>query len=286
MRVLFVLALVAAAFAFSPMRPALADTLTDHGKTAIFQNVYVPANETVDGDLNVIFGNAEVAGHVRGDVNAIFGRCTIDPGAVVDGQEHCIMSGTSSMQAYMPWAPWAFHSRAFHTFARQDRELTWKLGSSAIVLLMFLIFPLRMRMALDTVERHPGLAAAVGIIAAIAVIPLAALLLLSIIGIPLIVLELAGLLAGTWLGTGAVALLVGRRLAELVWPTTTPSPLWALILGLVVVSAAETVPIVGWAVTALVCLVGLGAAILAFMGPPWVERVRRATIGGPPMRSA
>ena len=56
---------------------------------------------------------------------------------------------------------------------------------------------------------------------------------------------------GVWLGTGAIALLIGRRLSELVMPSKTPSPLWALILGLVVVSAAETVPVVPGLVAAV-----------------------------------
>ena len=140
-----------------------------------------------------------------------------------------------------------------------------------------------MRLALDRVERHPGLAAFVGIAAVVAVIPVAILLAITIVGIPLIVLELAALFVGIWLGTGAIALLVGRRLSELVWPATTPSPLWALILGLVVISAAETVPYIGWAVTALVWLMGLGASILAFVGTSPIAAMRRAGIGGPPM---
>jgi membrane-bound ClpP family serine protease len=96
------------------------------------------------------------------------------------------------------------------------------------VLLVFLLFPLRMRLALDRVERHPGLAAFVGIAAAIAVLPVAILLAISIVGIPLIVLEFAAVFVGIWLGTGAIALLVGRRLTEQMLPSTTPSPLYAL----------------------------------------------------------
>ena len=60
----------------------------------------------------------------------------------------------------------------------------------------------------------------------------------------------------------------------------------ALLCGvaLIHVSAAETVPYIGWAVTALVWLVGLGASILAFLGPaPLTTVMRRAGIGGPPM---
>jgi hypothetical protein len=60
-------------------------------------------------------------------------------------------------------------------------------------------------------------------------------------------------------------MLIGRRLYELLRPHATPSPLGALALGLVVITAAETLPVVGWAVWALVILVGLGSALLAFV---------------------
>ena len=274
------LILFAVFVALAAVQPAAVQAaMGDHGKTVLFGNLYVRPNEVVDGDVNVVFGNAEIAGHVRGDVNTIFGRCVKDDGAVIDGQEHCITSDAA--QAFLPWV----NGPAFMSFADQDKRLLLRLGSSAIVLLVFLLFPLRMRLAHDRVEHHPGLAAAVGVCAAIAAIPVAVVLLVSIVGIPLIVLEIAALLGGVWLGTGAVALVVGRRLSELVLPNVTPSPLWALVLGLVVVSAAETVPFVGWAVTGLVWVVGLGGAILACLPTGFVERVR-ATIGGPPMRSA
>ena len=251
----------------------------DHGKTVIFGNVYVRPGEVVDGDVNVIFGNAEIAGHVRGDVNTLFGRCLKDDGAAIDGAEHCLTSDVA--QAFLPWV----NGPAFMSFAAQDKRLLLRLGSSAIVLLVFLLFPMRMRLAHDRIERHPGLAAIVGACAAIAAVPLAIVLLVSIVGIPLIALEAAALLGGVWLGTGAVALVVGRRLSELAVPSMTASPLWALVLGLVVVSAAETVPFVGWAVTALVWILGLGASVLACIQAPFIERMRRV-IGGPPMRSA
>jgi hypothetical protein len=268
-----------AAFAFAAQPAAVQAAMGDHGKTVLFGNLFVRPDETINGDVNVVFGNAEIAGHVRGDVNTIFGRCIKDEGALIDGEEHCITSDAA--QAFLPW----MNGPRFMSFADQDRRLLLRLGSSAIVLLVFLLFPLRMRLAHDRVEQHPGLAAIVGVGAAVAAVPLAVVLLISIVGIPLIALEVAALLGGVWLGTGAIALVVGRRLSELLMPAVTPSPLWALVLGLVVVSAAETVPFVGWAVTAMVWIVGLGTAILAFVGAGFVDRAR-AIIGGPPMRSA
>lgn len=268
-----------AALALAAIQPRLAAAnILDHGKTVFFHNVTIGSDEVVDGDLNVVFGDARVYGHVRGDVNTLFGRCMIEDGAQIDGQANCVASDAA--EAMMPWVQ---NSAAFESFARHDRNLMMRFGASAIVLLVFLLFPVRMRLALDRVERHPGFSAFVGIAAVVSLIPVAVLLAITIVGIPLIVLEFAGVFVGIWLGTGAIALLVGKRLAELVMPSITPSPLWALILGLVVVTAAETVPYVGWAVTALVWLVGLGASILAFFGTGPIEAMRRATIGGPPM---
>jgi hypothetical protein len=275
-RLLAGLALAILAFAAMP-RVASADIL-DHGKTVFFHNVTIGSDETVDGDLTVVFGDARVAGHVQGDVNTIFGKCIIEDGAQIDGHANCITDdGARAL------APWFVNSAAFDAFRNQDKHLLVRFGASAIVLLVFLLFPVRMRIAHDRLERHPGLAALVGAIAVLAIVPVAIILAITIVGIPLIVLEFAAVFVGIWLGTGAVALLVGRRLTELIMPSHTPSPLWALILGLVIVSAAETVPYIGWAVTALVWLVGLGASILAFLGSAPIAAIRRVGIGGPPM---
>ncbi len=273
--------------AFAPL-PAFAHA-HDGSVTKFFSDAVVDPDETIDGDLNVVFGNATIAGHVTGNVNVIGGSCSVLDTGTVDGDEHCVWNDAGSALT-----PLVAASSGFDGFARSDRRLFVKLASSAIVVLMFLLFPMRMRLALDRVERHPGLAAAVGVATFIAVVPVAILLILSLIGIPLIMLEVAALFAGVWLGTGAVALLVGRRLCELVLPQVTPSPLIALVLGLVVVSAAEIVPIVGWAVTALVWLVGIGAAVLAFVrsagsGPPFAFSSPiggRPPIGGPPMKTS
>jgi len=220
LRLLAGLALAILAFAAMP-RVASADIL-DHGKTVFFHNVTIGSDETVDGDLTVVFGDARVAGHVQGDVNTIFGKCIIEDGAQIDGHANCITDdGARAL------APWFVNSAAFDAFRNQDKHLLVRFGASAIVLLVFLLFPVRMRIAHDRLERHPGLAALVGAIAVLAIVPVAIILAITIVGIPLIVLEFAAVFVGIWLGTGAVALLVGRRLTELIMPSHTPSPLWA-----------------------------------------------------------
>jgi len=277
--------------------PASAHGFFSHGRTVFFHDVYIAPGEVVDGDLNVLFGNATIAGTVRGDLNVVGGTYTTLDGAEIDGEVHS--ATTSSLNAIAPW----LSSSGIDTFGgfghyvplvRHARShLWWSIASAVIVLMVFLLFPLRVRLALERVELHPGLSAVVGAIAFVAFVPIAILLVLSIIGIPVVILEFAAVFVGVWIGTGAISLLVGRRLYELISPNRTPSPLMALILGLVVVGAAETVPVAGWVVMALVWLVGLGATILAFAR----EGLMRATyvrmpygggnnpppMGGPPM---
>ncbi len=280
-RLLIALVFAAVTVAFAA-GPASARNL-DHGGTVFFHNYTVEQGQVIDGNLTVIFGSVENAGRITGDVNTIGGNYTEDPGAELDGQWH--MLGPDSLASIAPWV-------AVPGFARvhdSDHRLFVKLGSSIVVVLVFLLFPVRMRLALDRVERHPGIAAAVGTVAFVSVVPIAVMLLLSIVGIPLIAIEVAALFGGVWLGQGAVALLVGRRLYEAMLPTRTPSPLGALVLGLVVVSAAEILPLVGWAVTAIIWVVGLGCAILAFVRDTsfrgWTPNAR-SPIGGPPMRGS
>jgi hypothetical protein len=171
--------------------------------------------------------------------------------------------------------------------------MTWRIAWGIVVLVLFLIFPVRTRMALDRLEQHPGLATATGLMGWVAVIPVMVLLAVTIVLIPLIPVELAALIAGVFIGKAALALLIGRRFYELLQPRATPTPLIALILGLVLLTAAEMVPVVGILVTLLVGLVGLGAVLLTFInasgagpfGGPFQGNATaaRPPIGGPPM---
>jgi hypothetical protein len=252
-----------------------------HGRTVLFHDVTIGPGDVVNGDLNVIFGSATIAGTVHGDLNVVGGTYQIMPGAEVDGEVHNAAGDT--LAAMAPWGA-TTNGWGWHPFARQRHAMWVHLTSSIVVLFVFLLFPLRVRLALERVETHPGLSAAVGVIASVAIIPIAILLFLSIIGIPLVFLEIAGVFVAICIGTGAISLLVGRRLYELISPNTTPAPLAALILGLIVVSAAEIVPLVGWAVTALIWMVGLGATILAFGREAYMRTLyARPPFGGPPI---
>jgi hypothetical protein len=278
-RIALMLSLLAIAVV-ATLAPASAHTESiTHGGT-YFGTVRVDSDQVVDGDITVFGGDAVIDGRVNGDVTTYGGSVENEPGSVITGE---INEFGGSLTSWVPWLP------GTHSVAQENRKLVMRLAYSIIVVLAFLIFPVRVRAALDRVEQHPGLSAAVGVLALVAVIPIAVLLFISLVGWPLIPVEIVAIFAGILIGQAALGLLIGRRLYELIRPHSTPSPLGALILGLVVISAAEVLPIIGHLVTALVWLVGLGAAILAFfrdtafMGPAAAHAGARPPIGGPPM---
>ena len=247
----------------------------NHGLTVWFNDeVTLGDGDEVRGDLDIVFGDVTCSSGavIDGSVRTYFGNFNQLDGCRVDGRVISAFDGSWSVAPFVP------HGSTVDMLS-ENRRVFRSLAWNVVVLFIFLLFPLRVRVALDRVEQRPGLSAVAGVIALIAVLPIFVMLLLSVIGIPLIVLEIAAVLAGIWIGYAAVAMLIGRRLHELVRPHATPSPLAALIFGLIVVSAAQMLPVVGWAVSALVLVVGLGAAILGFFR----ETHFHGEISGPPM---
>lgn len=255
-----------------------------HGGTH-FGSVVVEPGQIVKGDLTVIGGDATIAGVVDGDVDVIGGNIYERPGAMITGQANAIGGDVTS--DVVPWSPGTDVSASSGDF-----RLLWKIASAVVALLFFLVFPVRTRIALDRLERHPGLSTAVGLLGWVAVVPLAVLLFCTILLIPFIAVEAVAVVGAVFLGKAALALLVGRRLCELVKPQVTPAPIVALLAGLVLITAAELVPFLGAVVTVFVYLIGLGAAILAFSGDTFVRQDLTSLTGsqppvsGPPMPAA
>lgn len=284
-----------AALVLSGMQSASARAQSlDHGGT-YFGDVTVDSNEVVDGDLTVIAGDATIDGTVRGDLTVIMGNATISGtvgdvdvvGGTVFQRPGAAIGGISALDGGMarsviPWTP------PPNDFFFGDSRVLWSLVWDVVALLVFLIFPVRVRAALGRLEEHPGLCSVIGLIGWLAVIPIGVLLFCLVLTWPLIPVEFIALVAGVFIGKAALSLLVGRRLYELLNPRSTPSPLGALILGLALITAAELVPIIGHLVTGLVWIVGVGAAILTLFNDRTLgtTTIARPTISGPPMTTA
>ncbi|HVA29068.1 MAG TPA: hypothetical protein VNF68_12875 [Candidatus Baltobacteraceae bacterium] len=275
------LALVVATFAIAfalTSSVARADVRSVYHGGTYWGSVRVEPGQVVDGDLDVILGNVENDGQINGDVNVVGGN--INNNGTITGQTHVL--GGEVVDTIVPWAPFA---RSNATSMVDDR-LWWRITWDVVVLVVFLIFPVRTRMALGRLEAHPGLATAAGLFGWVAALPIMFLLAVTIVLIPLIPVEAVLLAAAVFVGHAALALLIGKRFYELLQPTATPTPLVALVLGIVLLTAAELVPVVGILVTLLVGLIGVGAVILTFVAQPTTALGAPPTgppISGPPM---
>ena len=121
-------------------------------------SIVVEPGQVVDGDLNVLFGDATIEGTVNGDVNVVGGSVIERPGGTVSGHVNTI--GGPVVQSIVPWAPSDTVANAVH----QDWRIMWRIAWDIVVVVFFLIFPLRTRIALDRLEQHPALAGAVGLV--------------------------------------------------------------------------------------------------------------------------
>ncbi len=269
---------VAVTFATTGLAQAAPQSIYHGG--SYFGSVIVEPNQVVDGDLNVVGGDATIEGTVNGDVNVVGGTIDVRDNGRIEGQTHQVAGALA--QTIVPWAD---NDNAIQRYG-PDHRMWWRVAWDVVILLFFLIFPLRTRMAVGRLEQHPAMATGAGLFGWVAVIPLAVLLAITVVLIPLIFVEFVLLAGSVFIGTAALALLVGRRFYELLSPNATPTPLVALILGLTLLTAAQLVPIVGVLVTLLTALVGLGAVLLTFVPEPAVPSgpvPPRPTIGGPPM---
>ena len=280
-RSLLLTLLVAALGVLGASHAALAKAQAIYHGGTYWGSVIVAHNQVVDGDLNVMLGNATIEGTVDGNVNVLGGYVEERNGGVITGQTH--QFGGDIVQSIVPWAP----ENEGNTFFVPDSHLWWRITWNVVILVFFLIFPLRTRMAVDRLERYPAISAVFGLLGWVAIPITGFLMFCTIVLWPLIPVELILAAAATFIGISALALLIGRRFYELVQPNGTPSPLVALVLGLVLLTAAEMVPVVGMFVTGLAALVGFGAVILTVIsgaqaGGPTIP-TPRAPIGGPPM---
>lgn len=153
--------------------------------------------------------------------------------------------------------------REFGQAAGTFFSLAWLTGSALVGLAMLRLFPRFVARYLDALERSVAASFGVGLVALVATLPLAVLLGITIVGLPA-----AAVLAGSWvvgLFTGwlLLAVAVGGVLIGLARRGAPRQLTWSFLVGLVVLYLATRIPFVGPLVSGLGMTVGLGALVIA-----------------------
>lgn len=159
----------------------------------------------------------------------------------------------------------------------------------ALAALTFSLFPGHVRNTGQILSARPGSAVGWGLLAVLLAVPLALLLAITLIGIPLIVVEMLALALAGILGYTAISQLVGEKVAGAA-SAGPVNPLGAIALGVLILGAISMIPLVGFLLMLLLFVLAVGASLATRFGtlPPHPAEPAgpAAGTGAGPLRNA
>ena len=139
------------------------------------------------------------------------------------------------------------------------------LGLLILSILVVLLIPRPIRIIADAAERRPYRSTFWGLVGLILVVPLAFLLIISVIGVVLVPLEFSIAIAGGLIGFIAVSSIVGKRFFVILRKpeqTYMRETIW----GITFLWFVGWIPYVGWLLKVLALVLGLGAVLITRFG--------------------
>ncbi|MEG3435663.1 hypothetical protein V0288_00900 [Pannus brasiliensis CCIBt3594] len=270
--------------------------INDRDLVRIGGDVIVPAGKVVDnaraigGDVSI-----EKGARVRETAIAIGGDVILGEKARVDGDAYSIGgdivrgAGASiggASRVFTEQGRWDMHGSRqrgmdgflFHYLLGLASHLLIVLVSGIVGVLLLRWRPRFLLDLADTVRQYPIESILAGLGGIVAVIMLAILLAISLIGIPLLPLLGLSFIGVMLLGTLGVALWIGER----AWTKPDSTIVRQFLVGLLILALIGLVPGAGGLVLSAVNLVGFGAVIIWALNrqrPP-IDRVDRGSIEG------
>jgi hypothetical protein len=254
--------------------------------------VTIPDNQKVNGDVVAVGGSADISGYVTGNVVAVGGSVRARSGSWIDGDAVAVGGGVEKDEdahiggqtvTAVPGIGWNLDWVKLLRVRGPESFFTGLLVWAFISLLAVLLFRNRLEVMADALPLHPGRAAGYGLLgfavtpaalltalaAEVFVIVVLAITIIGILAIPAVLLAMVAMVlapgALLLIGMAGVFLSLGRALAaQLGRPDT--SPIWATLIGVLVVSVAGLIPWIGALVWVTVVIFGFGLALMTGIG--------------------
>ena len=268
---------------------ATIDGHVDRDVVVVFGSVQIASTGSINGSLSVIGGNASVApgGEVRRDVVVVAGELDAPPGFSSGGQQIVIGSGVlgGRLERLVPWI-----TRGLFWGRPIVPDLPWVWGIVFIFFLVYLalnlVFHGPVRACAHTLAEKPLTAFLVGLLVLLLTGPVCFLLALSVVGLAVVPLVICALFIGGMLGKVAVTRWIGMSVVREDSDESRLQSIRSFVIGFAVICIAYMVPVLGFATVALVAVLGLGSATLAFLAgyrrenplPPPRARVEPAPV--------
>jgi cytoskeletal protein CcmA (bactofilin family) len=270
----------------------------EHVDSAVVYGGNLAVRGVVEDDAVVFGGNLEINGHVAGEAHAFGGNVVLGPNAVVEGdvsafggnvikQDGAVVEG--SLKSFgdanigrmvageikenlrdRKKQPKAEHDEE----KAQEKEERRRGSGFATFLVWFamlfgtgflgqLFFPTRMKQLGAEIRADPVRSGVVGVLGALAMVPITVVLTVTLIGIPVMLALWVVAFLTTALGFAAVANEIGARVPVLRGRKTQAM---VLALGLLILLVVGHIPVLGPLALTLATLVAFGAVIRTRFG--------------------
>ena len=241
------------------------------GKVRIGGDIVVEEGTQVK-DAVAVGGSVTVNGNVRDSAVAVGGSVILGPGAVI-GKDVVSIGGAvkqapgskihgdivelnvPGISAIIPFFFEETSASWFWTF-----KIASLLGFLALAMLLVAVMPKPFNLITAYMQQNLGKITLIGILGMIVLIPLTLFLAISVIGIPLIAVEV--LIAGIAFLVGYIAMaqLIGDRIAALI-KRPALNVIWLTVLGLLALWLIGWIPLLGSLVKAAVIVLGFGGVL-------------------------
>jgi len=243
---------------------------------AVFGTVTLEAGAQADQAV-AILGDVRVGpgAMVAGDAVSVGGRVLVDPTGEVGGQIQAVPLPRVAGLAGLVRHAEAVESNPLWVVAGVLARFAVYF---AIGLLLVALFPQRLEVMASSMVSNPGKTLLAGFLGVVAQPFLLVLLVVTVIGIPLVAVQVLGLLAAGAMGFTALAWYVGRRLP----PTVSRGALaLQLAIGTAILVVATQIPVLGWLIWVVLVMFTLGAVVRTRFGQP--PAVMPTVMAPPPM---
>jgi cytoskeletal protein CcmA (bactofilin family) len=157
------------------------------------------------------------------------------------------------------------HNPFMNFYGNTARGIINMLIMFALAALTHTLFPKNVKAAGAAVTTKPGPVAGWGLLALILAVPLMFVLVLTIIGIPLVVVEVILLAAAGILGYTGITYLLGGKIIDAA-SSKPANPLGSIALGVLILGFVGMVPIIGGLVTVVIYIFAIGTALVTRFG--------------------
>ena len=254
----------------------------DHDLVIFGGSAILEDDSKVSGSVAIFGGSLVINGEVEGDVAAFGGAVSLGDHAVVRGDvvtygasvsrsNSAIVNGSIG-SARQPIRPPLNLSPIVSNGVQMITDFIWRIFQSfalAALAVLVSLFALRpMERAGDAIVDQPVLSAGMGFLTLLVSPIILVVIAITIILSPLSLIGFITLALGALFGWLALGLVTGERLAHYLnqeWSGPVSAGVGTLVLSLAM-NLIGIIPCVGWAVVAVIFLIGLGGVVLTRFG--------------------